>query len=173
MGKGLGECLALNDRLAAANGEARSLTEELGLAAATALAAVAKGAAGLGEGAMALRGAADEALLHNAEAAGTASRVGSLSKETAQVGPGARARRRPVGWPSQQARRRRGRLVRSDSQPAWARPCIVGRWVGSAASRLSSICWQPCIRLPPTRPPSSDLYQSNDLTSKLEDQACS
>jgi hypothetical protein len=39
LGAGLEDCLGLSDRLSAANGEARSLTEEIGLCAATALAA--------------------------------------------------------------------------------------------------------------------------------------
>jgi hypothetical protein len=70
--RGVAEGLALSVRLAAANGDARALAEELGQCAATALSAVAKGVSGLGEGALGLRRAADDALRLGGEAADAA-----------------------------------------------------------------------------------------------------
>jgi hypothetical protein len=85
MDAGLGESLSLTDRLAAANGDALSLADEIRTTAVGALGVAVKGATELGNGAMGLRGAAEEALRLNGEAAGAASSLGNLTKEAAKV----------------------------------------------------------------------------------------
>ncbi len=83
---GLGESLALTDRLAASNGEALSLADEVRIAAVGALGMAVKGATELGNGALGLRDATEKALRLSGEASGVSSSLGNLTKRAAQVG---------------------------------------------------------------------------------------
>jgi hypothetical protein len=82
---GLGESVALTDRLAAANGEALSLADEVRVTAVGAFEMAGKGATELGNRAMGLRDSAEKASRLSGEATGVASSLGNLTKEASQV----------------------------------------------------------------------------------------
>ena len=84
--QGLGVCCEVNDKLVASNYEARTLAEELGLCAASALATAAKGATRLGDGSLSLRLSAEEALRLNCEAASSGVGMCNVTLQVAQVG---------------------------------------------------------------------------------------
>jgi hypothetical protein len=82
---GLGDSLAISDRLAAANGEARARADEVRDTGMGALGAAARGAVGLGDSATGLSNAMEKALLLSGEAAGVSLSMGNLTKQAAQV----------------------------------------------------------------------------------------
>jgi hypothetical protein len=85
---GLGICCSINDKLVASNDQARSLAQELGLAAASALAAAANGTAELNDATSCIRSSLEEASKMNKEIANVASGVSNLALKYLQVPTG-------------------------------------------------------------------------------------
>ena len=84
---GLGICCSINDKLVASNDEARSLAQELGLSAASALAAAANGTAVLSDAALYLHSSVEEALKINKKISNVATGVSNLTLKSLQVCP--------------------------------------------------------------------------------------
>jgi hypothetical protein len=77
--------MSINQRVAAANAEASSLKEKLGLASRTVLTSASAGFAGLNNGVMRLKTAANEALQLNKDAAGLTYQVTNSTRDASQV----------------------------------------------------------------------------------------